>query len=56
MPRRKVEEYLTNEKSVFVPCTPDDIEFAVGCMKTYHDYNDLVILSVAERTKLPLLL
>ncbi len=52
--KAKVEEYLTNEKSVFAPCTPDDIEFAVGRMKTYHDYNDLVILSVAERTKLPL--
>lgn len=52
--KAKVEEYLTNEKSVFAPCTPDDIEFAVGRMKTYRDYNDLLILSVAERMKLPL--
>ena len=52
--KAKVEEYLTNEKSLFAPCTPDDIEFAVGRMKTYHEYNDLVILSVAERMKLPL--
>jgi uncharacterized protein len=52
--KAKVEEYLTNEKSVFAACTPDDIEFAVGRMKSYHEYNDLIILSAAERMNLPL--
>jgi predicted nucleic acid-binding protein len=50
----KVEEYLTNEKSAFAACTLDDIQFAVERMKSYHEYNDLIILSVAERMKLPL--
>ena len=52
--RTKVEEYLTNEKSLFAPCTPDDIRFATRQMKSYRDYNDLVILSVADRMGLPL--
>ncbi len=52
--RTKAEEYLTNEKSLFAPCTPDDIRFATRSMKSYRDYNDLVILSVAVRTGLPL--
>jgi predicted nucleic acid-binding protein len=52
--RTKAEEYMTNEKSVFAPCTPDDIRFATRLMKNYHEYNDLVILSVAERMGLPL--
>ena len=52
--RTKAEEYLTNEKSVYAPCTPDDIRFATRLMKNYHEYNDLVILSVAERMGLPL--
>ena len=52
--RTKAEEYLTNEKSVFAPCTPDDIRFATRLMKRYHEYNDLVILSVAKRMGLPL--
>ena len=51
--KAKVHEYLTNEKSVFVPCTPDDVEFALGRMKTYRDYNDLIILSTARRANLP---
>lgn len=53
--KAKVEEYLTNEKSAFAACTLDDIQFAAERMKSYHEYNDLIILSVAERTKLPLL-
>jgi predicted nucleic acid-binding protein len=52
--RTKVEEYLTNEKSAFAPCTPDDIRFATRLLKKYHEYNDLVILSVAKRLELPL--
>ena len=52
--RTKAEEYMTNEKSVFAPCTPDDIRFATRLMKRYHEYNDLVILSVAKRMGLPL--
>jgi predicted nucleic acid-binding protein len=52
--RTKGEEYLTNEKSVLAPCTPDDIRFATRLMKKYHEYNDLVILSVAKRMGLPL--
>ena len=47
--RTKVEEYLTNEKSTLAPCTTDDIRFATRLMKKYHEYNDLVILSVAKR-------
>lgn len=50
----KVEEYLTNEKSSFSPCTTDDIRFAAKHMKEYSEYNDLVILSVAKRLNLPL--
>jgi predicted nucleic acid-binding protein len=50
----KAEEYLTNEKSLFAPCTPDDIRFATRRMKNYREYDDLVILSVAERMGLPL--
>jgi uncharacterized protein len=52
--RTKAEEYLTNEKSVYAPCTPDDIRFATRLMRSYREYNDLVILSVAERMGLPL--
>ena len=52
--RTKAEEYLTNEKSVFAPCTPDDIGFATRLMKKYREYNDLVILSAAKRMGLPL--
>lgn len=52
--RTKVEEYLTNEKSAFAPCTPDDIRFATRLMKKYHEYNDLVILSAAKRMGIPL--
>ncbi|HVC26521.1 MAG TPA: PIN domain-containing protein [Nitrososphaerales archaeon] len=51
--RTKAEEYLTNEKSLFAPCTPEDVRFATRLMKGYHDYNDPVILSVAERMGLP---
>jgi predicted nucleic acid-binding protein len=52
--RTKAVEYLTNEKSVFAACTPDDVRFATGNMKRYHEYNDLLILSVAKRTGQPL--
>jgi predicted nucleic acid-binding protein len=52
--KAKVEEYLTNEKSTFAPCTLDDVQFAADRMKTYREYNDLVILSVAGRLKVPL--
>ncbi len=52
--RLKVEEYLTNEKTVFSQCTVDDIRFATTRMKNYQEYNDLVILSVAKRLGLPL--
>jgi len=52
--RTKVQEYLTNEKSVFASCTPDDIRFATRLMKKYHEYNDLVILSAAKRLGHPL--
>jgi len=52
--KAKTEEYLTNEKSTFAPCTVDDIQFALGRMRGYNEYNDLVILSVAERMGLPL--
>ena len=52
--KAKLEEYLTNEKTVFAGCTPDDIEFAIRRMKSYHEYNDLIILSVARRMKVPL--
>jgi predicted nucleic acid-binding protein len=52
--RTKVDEYLANEKSTIVSCSPDDIRFATRLMKRYHEYNDLVILSVAKRMGLPL--
>jgi uncharacterized protein len=45
----KVVEYLTNEKSVFVSCSADDIRFASGEMISYSSYNDLIILSAARR-------
>ena len=50
----KVIEYLTNEKATFVPCSADDIIFASSKMRNHKEYNDLVILSVAGRTGLPL--
>ncbi|MDA4130893.1 MAG: PIN domain-containing protein [Thaumarchaeota archaeon] len=49
----KIEEYLTNEKSVFCGCTADDIRF-VTHLRNYHNYNDYLILSVAKRLELPL--
>jgi predicted nucleic acid-binding protein len=52
--RTKAEEYLTNEKSAFAPCTPDDVGFATRLMKRYHEHNDLVILPVANRLGFPL--
>lgn len=50
----KIEEYLTNEKSLFLPCTADDARFAVGRINNYKNYNDFVILSAARRIGLPL--
>lgn len=50
----KVKEYLTNEKTTFLPCSEDDIIFATSSMKSHREYNDLVILSAAGRTGLPL--
>jgi len=50
----KVNEYLTHEKTMFVPCTTDDVRFACSRMKSYKEHNDLVILSVADRLDLPL--
>lgn len=50
----KVKEYLTNEKATFVPCSADDVMFASSKMKSHREYNDLVILSAADRTGLPL--
>lgn len=50
----KVKEYLTNEKTTFVPCSADDIMFASSKMKSHGEYNDLVILSAAGRMGLPL--
>ena len=52
--RAKVEEYLTHEKTVFATCTSDDVRFAMGLMRNYHEYNHLVILSVANRLSIPL--
>ena len=51
----KLEEYLAHEKSQFAPNDSDDIRFAATRMKDYHEYNDLVILSVARRMDIPLL-
>jgi len=50
----KVKEYLTNEKTTFVPCSADDVMFASSKMKNHREYNDLVILSAADRMGLPL--
>lgn len=50
----KVKEYLTNEKTTFVPCSVDDVIFASSRMKSHREYNDLMILSAAERMGLPL--
>ena len=50
----KIKEYLTNEKTTFVPCSADDIVFASSKMKNHREYNDLLILSAAGRLGLPL--
>ena len=50
----KIEEYLTNEKTVYSACAPDDIRFAVVDLKNYANYNDCLILSLAKRVELPL--
>ena len=52
--RMKLLEYLTNEKTVFIPCTTDDILFAAAQMRSYRKYNDLIILSAAKRLGQPL--
>ena len=49
----KVQEYLTNEKTSFLPCTADDLRFAVTKMRSYSEYNDLLILSIARRLGSP---
>jgi len=49
----KMEEYLTNEKSLFAACTPDDIRFAISS-KNYANYNDYLILWSAKRLGMPL--
>ena len=50
----KVNEFLTHEKTMFVQCTTDDVRFACSKMRSYKEYNDLVILSAAVRLDLPL--
>jgi predicted nucleic acid-binding protein len=45
----KVEEYLTNEKSMFISCSADDVRFACSEMTNYKSYKDLIILSAARR-------
>jgi predicted nucleic acid-binding protein len=50
----KVNEYLTHEKTMFIPCTTDDIRFACSKMRSYREYNDLIILSAASRSDSPL--
>jgi predicted nucleic acid-binding protein len=50
----KVNEYLIHAKTMFIPCTTDDIRFACSKMKSYKEYNDLIILSAARRLDLPL--
>lgn len=53
--KTKVEEYLANEKTSFLPVTADDIRFAITRMKDYTQHNDFIILSTAKRLGLPLL-
>ncbi len=50
----KVKEYMTNGKTTFVPCSPDDLVFATSRMRNHLEYNDLIILSAAGRMELPL--
>jgi rRNA-processing protein FCF1 len=50
----KIEEFLTNEKTVFVQCTADDVRFSIARITNYRKYNDYLILSVARRLELPL--
>jgi predicted nucleic acid-binding protein len=50
----KVEEYLTNEKSLFSQGTPDDVRYALKVVSSYSDYNDAVILSMSKRLGFPL--
>jgi predicted nucleic acid-binding protein len=50
----KVEEYLTNEKSVFVSCSPDDVRYASSEMASHGSYDDPIILSAARRLGVPL--
>ena len=40
---------FTNGKTAFVPSTEDDIHFASTRMKSYREYNDLVIPLAAKR-------
>lgn len=50
----KIEEFLTNEKTIFFQCTADDVRFSIARMNNYRNYNDYLILSVARRLELPL--
>ncbi len=53
--RAKMNEYIYNEKTKFLPTVIDDIIFAMKEIADVKDYNDLVILSHAKRLNLPLL-
>jgi len=50
----KVDELLTHEKTMFIPCTTDDVRFASSRLESYKKYNDLIVLSAAKRLSLPL--
>jgi len=53
--RHKVIEYTTHEKAEVVPDDADGILFSVERTKSYHDYNDHIILAAATRVRAPLL-
>lgn len=52
--RSKVVEYISHEKVEVVPDGVDGILFSVERIGAYHDYNDYVILAVAERLGKPI--
>ena len=48
--REKVSEYLLDPRATLIPVELDDLLFSLTRARSFDDYNDLVILSIALRS------